>query len=96
MDKVNILWADDEMDLLKPHVLFLQEKGYDVVTVTNGDDALDQIKKTDFDIVFLDENMPGISGIETLSRIKNLKSEIPVVMITKSEEEHIQTRSSCR
>lgn len=89
MDKVNILWADDEIDLLKPHILFLEEKGYEVITVNNGDDALENFKKRDFDIVFLDENMPGISGIETLARMKNVKPEIPVVMITKSEEEHI-------
>lgn len=89
MDKITILWADDEMDLLKPHLLFLKEKGYEVHTVTNGDDALEQIKKNDFDIVFLDENMPGISGIETLSRLKNIKPGIPVIMITKSEEEQI-------
>src|SRR3954464_12812034 len=89
MDKLNILWADDEIDLLKPHILFLREKGYEVITVNNGADALEQVKNNDFDIVFLDENMPGISGIETLSRLKNIKPEIPVVMITKSEEEHI-------
>lgn len=89
MDKVSILWADDEIDLLKPHILFLNEKGYEVTTANNGDDALDQFKNRDFDIVFLDENMPGISGIETLSRMKNVKPQIPVVMITKSEEEHI-------
>lgn len=89
MDKVNILWADDEIDLLKPHLLFLKEKGYDVTTVTNGNDALDKIKSDSFDIVFLDENMPGLSGLETLSRLKNLRPEIPVIMITKSEEEHL-------
>jgi DNA-binding response OmpR family regulator len=93
MDKLNILWADDEIDLLKPHILFLRDKGYDVVTVNNGDDALEKIKDTDFDIVFLDENMPGLSGIETLSRLKNIKPEIPVVMITKSEEEHIMEQA---
>jgi CheY-like chemotaxis protein len=89
MDKVAILWADDEIDLLKPHILFLEEKGYEVTTVNNGDDAVENFKKRDFDIVFLDENMPGISGIETLARMKNVKPEIPVVMITKSEEEQI-------
>ncbi|MBP6335557.1 MAG: PglZ domain-containing protein, partial [Bacteroidia bacterium] len=89
MDKVTILWADDEMDLLKPHVLFLREKGYDVTTVTNGEDALDQIRANNFDIVFLDENMPGLSGLETLSRVKNIKPDVPVIMITKSEEEQI-------
>lgn len=89
MDTIRILWADDEIDLLKPHLLFLQEKGYDVTTTTNGGDAFEQFKKHNFDIVFLDENMPGLSGLETLSRIKNLKPEIPVIMITKSEEESI-------
>jgi DNA-binding response OmpR family regulator len=89
MDKVNILWADDEMDLLKPHLLFLKEKGYDVTTVTNGQDAIEKFNKENFDIVFLDEQMPGMSGIETLSRIKNINGEVPVVMITKSEEEQI-------
>src|ERR1041384_5077428 len=89
MDKVNILWADDEMDLLKPHLLFLREKGYDVTTVTNGQDAIEKFNKENFDIVFLDEQMPGMSGIETLSRIKNINGEVPVVMITKSEEEQI-------
>lgn len=89
MDTIKILWADDEIDLLKPHLLFLREKGYEVITSTNGGDAFEQFKKTNFDIVFLDENMPGLSGLETLSRIKNLKPEIPVIMITKSEEETI-------
>jgi DNA-binding response OmpR family regulator len=93
MDKLNILWADDEIDLLKPHILFLREKGYDVVTVNNGNDAVDQAKNTNFDIVFLDENMPGLSGIETLARLKNIKPEIPVVMITKSEEESIMEQA---
>lgn len=89
MDKINILWADDEIELLKPHILFLREKGYEVSTANSGDDAFDLVKEQDFDIVFLDENMPGISGLETLARIKQLKNDLPVVMITKSEEEHI-------
>jgi len=89
MDKINILWADDEIELLKPHILFLKEKGYEVSTANSGDDAFDLVKEQDFDIVFLDENMPGISGLETLARIKQLKNDLPVVMITKSEEEHI-------
>ncbi len=93
MDKLNILWADDEIDLLKPHILFLREKGYDVVTVNNGNDAIEHLKKTNFDIVFLDENMPGLSGIETLARLKSIKPEIPVVMITKSEEELIMEQA---
>ena len=65
MDKISILWADDEIDLLKPHILFLEEKGYEVATANNGDGAIEQFKTKNFDIVFLDENMPGISGIET-------------------------------
>lgn len=89
MDKIQILWADDEIDLLKPHVLFLKEKGYDVTTATSGIEAAELIGKQDFDIVFLDENMPGLSGLETLTRIKNIRSEIPVIMITKSEEENL-------
>lgn len=89
MDKLNILWADDEIDLLTPHVLFLRDKGYDVVTASNGQDALDLFQKQDFGIVFLDENMPGLSGLETLVRLKNINESVPVVMITKSEEEHI-------
>jgi len=89
MEKVPILWVDDEIDLLKPHILFLQEKGYEVSTATNGEDALDKINKNGYDIVLLDENMPGLSGIETLTRIKNKHADLPVIMITKSEEEHI-------
>ncbi len=89
MDKINILWADDEIELLKPHILFLKEKGYEVATANSGDDALDLVKEQTFDIIFLDENMPGISGLETLVKIKQIRNDIPVVMITKSEEEHI-------
>lgn len=89
MEKINILWADDEMDLLKPHILFLQEKGFEVTTTNNGDDAIELIKKKHFDIIFLDESMPGRSGLETLSAIKNIINDIPVVMITKNEEEFI-------
>ena len=89
MEKLSILWADDEIDLLKPHVLFLQDKGYDVKTVSNGLDAIDQVKNQNYDIIFLDENMPGLSGLETLVKIKNINSNIPVIMITKSEEEYI-------
>ncbi|MFI5219443.1 MAG: PglZ domain-containing protein [Bacteroidia bacterium] len=89
MDRLNILWADDEIDLLKPHILFLQDKGFEVTTATNGHDALELIKTKKFEIVFLDENMPGLSGLETLLKIKNINPEIPVVMITKSEDEGI-------
>lgn len=89
MEKIKILWADDEIELLKPHILFLEQKGYDVATTNNGDEAIDLLKEQPFDIVFLDENMPGLSGIETLTEIKNMQPHLPVVMITKSEEETI-------
>jgi CheY-like chemotaxis protein len=84
-----ILWVDDEIVLLKPHIIFLNNKGYDVVTAQSGIEALDEIIQTKFDIIFLDEQMPGIDGLETLSRIKAIMPDIPVVMITKSEEENI-------
>ncbi len=89
MTTERILWADDEIDLLKPHILFLEQKGYQVVTVNNGADAIEKVRDNFFDIVFLDENMPGINGLSALQRIKELDPTIPVVMITKSEEEHI-------
>ncbi|WP_158861060.1 T9SS response regulator signal transducer PorX [Lunatibacter salilacus] len=89
MQKFNILWADDEIDLLKPHILFLQQRGYDVVTVNSGLDAVEKVEEQNFDIVFLDEMMPGMTGLEALQQIKILKPQVPVVMITKSEEEHI-------
>ena len=89
MANERILWADDEIELLKPHILFLQQKGYDVVTVNNGAEAIDQVKVHHFDIVFLDENMPGVSGLAALQKIKESDPTLPVVMITKSEEEHI-------
>ena len=89
MNSIKILWVDDEIDLLKPHILFLEQKGYDLTACTNGTDALDLVKKTNFDIIFLDENMPGINGLETLTEIKQLQTNFPVVMITKSEEEYI-------
>ena len=84
-----ILWADDEIELLKPHVLFLESKGYQVDTATNGQDAIEKALSQHFDIIFLDENMPGLSGLETLAQIKEQKALVPIVMITKSEEEHI-------
>src|SRR3546814_19684144 len=89
MQETTILWADDEIDLLKPHILFLNDKGYKVKTVTNGSDALDAIKTDYFDIIFLDENMPGLTGLETLAEVKNLKEDLPVVLITKNEEEPV-------
>ncbi len=90
MDKITILWADDEIDLLKPQLLFLEKKGYEVITVTNGYDALEECEENKtIDVVFLDESMPGITGLETLSKIKDLLPNIPVVMITKNEEENV-------
>ena len=90
MDKIKILWADDEIDLLKPHVLFLKQKGYDMITVTNGHDAVDECKADkDIDIVFLDESMPGMTGLDTLSKIKAFRPNVPIVMITKNEAEKV-------
>ena len=93
MSKERILWADDEIDLLKPHILFLENKGYEVETVTNGRDAIDALSNQIFNLIILDENMPGISGLETLQRIKILQPNVPVIMITKSEEEDIMNQA---
>ena len=88
-----LLWADDEMELLRPHLLFLEKKGYEVVTVTNGIDAIEECRKQTFDLVLLDEMMPGLTGLETLQRIKELQPTVPVVMVTKSEEEDIMNQA---
>ena len=88
-----ILWADDEIHLLKPYIIYLQEKGYEVTPVNSGQDAIEACQEQRFDIVFLDENMPGLSGLETLQEIKDLHPTLPVVMITKSEEEHIMEQA---
>ena len=93
MRKKRILWADDEIDMLRSHILFLNEKGYDVVPVNSGQDALTTFEEEAFDIVFLDENMPGLSGLETLTRIKEINPGVPVIMITKSEDEGIMTHA---
>jgi len=89
MEVTRILWVDDEIEMLKPHILFLEQKGYHVETSNNGKEALEMIRSRLYDIIFLDENMPGLSGIETLEEIKTLYPNLPVVMITKSEEESI-------
>lgn len=89
MNTIKILWVDDEIDLLKPHILFLEKKNYSVTTCNSGTEAIDILDDTNFDIVFLDENMPGLTGLETLNEIKEKKDSLPVVMITKSEEEYI-------
>jgi len=89
MDNAKILWVDDEIDFLKPHILFLEGKGYVVETANNGQDAIDLVAENHYDIIFLDENMPGISGLEALQQIKETRPSLPVIMITKSEEESI-------
>lgn len=89
MQETNILWADDEIDLLKPHIMLLNEKGYFVKTVTNGHDAVEAFKNSYFDLVFLDENMPGLTGLETLGILKGINPSVPMVMVTKNEEEFL-------
>ena len=89
MRKIKILWTDDEVEALKPHVFFLQEKGYEIDTCSNGNDTIDLVKQNRYDLIFLDENMPGLSGIETLKLIREVRTDIPVVMITKSDEEDL-------
>jgi CheY-like chemotaxis protein len=90
MERIKILWADDEIALLKPHILFLDGKGYDVVPALSGDEAIDIVMEDKgISAVLLDENMPGISGLEALLKIKQINNDLPVIMITKSEEEHI-------
>ncbi len=89
MNNIKVLWVDDEIDLLKPHILFLEKKGYTVTTCRSGSEAIEEIEKQNFDIVFLDENMPGLTGLETLAELKAKQANLPVVMITKSEEEYI-------
>ena len=89
MKNRKLLWVDDEIDLLKSHVIFLSGKGFDVDTVTNGEDAVDKVKAESYDLIFLDEMMAGMGGLETLARIKEINSNVPVVMVTKSEEESL-------
>ncbi len=91
--KIKILWVDDEIEHLRSHIIFLQEKGFDMEVASNGNDALKILEKQRFDLVFLDENMPGLSGLETLSRLKEIRPSLPVVMITKSEEEDIMDQA---
>ncbi len=89
MRKIRILWTDDEIEILEPHIIFLREKGYEVETCTNGNDTVDLVTRNNYDIIFLDENMPGLSGLDTLKQIKQINPSVPVVMITRSEEENI-------
>ena len=88
-----LIWADDEIELLHGHIIFLKSKGYEVVTVTNGRDAIEACRTEDFDLMLLDENMPGLSGLETLVQVKEIRPALPVVMVTKSEEEHIMEQA---
>lgn len=93
MKKTRFLWVDDEIDLLKPYILFLEEKGYEVDTVNNGRDAVEMFRTSAYDMVFLDEHMPGLSGLETLTLLHSLNHSVPVVMITKSEDEGIMNQA---
>lgn len=88
-----LLWVDDEIELLKAHILFLEKKGYEVITVSNGTDAIDQCTQHSFDLILLDEMMPGLTGLETLQKIKEISPATPVVMVTKSEEEDIMNQA---
>ena len=92
-NEVNILWVDDEVELLKPHILFLQSKGYDVDTCNNGYDAVDMARSKPYDLIILDEMMPGMTGLETLPQIKEARPSTPVIMVTKSEEENIMDKA---
>ena len=93
MRKIRILWTDDEVEGLKPHIFFLEEKGYEIDTCSNGNDTVDLVRQNSYDLLFLDENMPGLSGIETLRLIREVRPDLPVVMITKSEEEELMEAS---
>ena len=88
-----LLWVDDEIELLRAHIIFLEKKGYEVRTVSNGIDAIDQCRQQTFDLIMLDEQMPGLSGLETLQQIKEIQPATPVVMVTKSEEENIMNQA---
>jgi DNA-binding response OmpR family regulator len=91
---INILWVDDEVEFLKPHIMYLRQNGYVVNTANNGLDAIQEISEHRYDVIFMDENMPGLSGIETISRIREINSNIPVVMITKNESERIMKEAT--
>lgn len=88
-----LLWVDDEIEMLRAHIIFLEKKGYDVTTVNNGNDAIEECRKRNFDLVLLDEMMPGITGLETLQQIKEISPSTPIVMVTKSEEENIMDQA---
>ena len=93
MQNGKLLWVDDEIDLLRAHIIFLENKGYSVDTATNGTDALEMCREKQYDLIMLDENMPGLSGLEVLMQIKEFLPATPVVMVTKSEEENIMDQA---
>jgi CheY-like chemotaxis protein len=93
MHNGKLLWVDDEIDMLRAHIIFLENKGYDVDTATNGTDAIDMCREGKYDLIMLDENMPGLSGLEVLTQLKELLPATPVVMVTKSEEENIMNQA---
>ena len=93
MNNGRLLWVDDEIELLKAHILFLENKGYELITVSNGSDAIEQCRVQTFDLILLDEMMPGLSGLETLQKIKEIQPATPIVMCTKSEEENIMEQA---
>ena len=93
MQNGKLLWVDDEIDLLRAHIIFLENKGYSVDTATNGTDALEMCREKQYDLIMLDENMPGLSGLEVLMLIKEFLPATPVVMVTKSEEENIMDQA---
>lgn len=93
MEQKKLLWVDDEIELLRSHIIFLSEKGFEVDTVTNGEDAISYVNEKNYDLIFLDEMMAGMGGLETLSRIKAVNPNIPVVMVTKSEEESLMNEA---
>ena len=93
MQKHRILWVDDEIEILKPHLLFLEGRGYEVEGVPSGHDALERVQKDEFDLIFLDEVMPGMDGLATLEKLKEVRPNVPVVMVTKSEEESLMEQA---
>ena len=94
MENGRLLWVDDEIEMLKAHILFLQKKDYEVMTANNGADAIDLCRSNRFDLILLDENMPGLSGLETLTHLKEIAPTVPVVMVTKNEEEDLMDQAS--
>ena len=92
-DPKRIMWVDDEIELLRPHIMFLTERHYEVTPVSNGDDAIALCDQEHFDLVLLDEMMPGLDGLSTLERIKEIDANVPVIMITKNEEEHLMNEA---